>query len=421
MATSLVSRIHLDPIGGIAGDMFAAALADAFPDSVAELLVQLRKLPHPEGAEIYVQPHRDAVLGGCRFVASAPLSQDKTASHEHGAGQASHQHHARHAHAHYAAIRRMLSGTALKSEVRNHALGLFALLAEAEAEVHGTPLDSVTFHEVGAWDSIVDFVAAAFWIDAVGPCTWTWSAPPLGGGRIHSAHGPLAIPAPATAILLRGMALVDDGIHGERVTPTGAAILKYLHSLGASRATSTPLRIVRTGNGFGTRTLPGISNVLRCLVFEHAEPSFSIEEDVVIATFEIDDQTAEDLAHAIELLRHALGVLDVLQSSVVGKKGRLGTQVQVLAQPAHLETILRECFSQTSTLGLRLTYAKRRTLSRELLPATADRPAVKLASRPDMDTTAKAEMDDVAALATSKAERDRLRRQAETDALGRRL
>ena len=109
--------------------------------------------------------------------------------------------------------------------VRTRALAIFTLLAEAEGAVHGTDPAEVTFHEVGAWDSTVDIVAAAFLIEALDPARWSCGAIPLGSGRVRCAHGLLPLPAPAVVHLLRGLATHDDGIGGERVTPTGAAIL----------------------------------------------------------------------------------------------------------------------------------------------------------------------------------------------------
>ncbi|HMN79544.1 MAG TPA: DUF111 family protein, partial [Burkholderiaceae bacterium] len=113
-------------------------------------------------------------------------------------------------------LRRLLQQAGLEPGVLGHALALFSLLAGAEGTVHGIPADEVTFHEVGAWDSIADFVAAGFLIDRLGAVRWTIGPLPLGGGRVRTAHGLLPVPAPATAMLMRGLPIVDDGIGGER-------------------------------------------------------------------------------------------------------------------------------------------------------------------------------------------------------------
>lgn len=419
----LAQRIHLDPIGGIAGDMFVAALADTFPELIPGLLAEVKKLPAPAGAEIGFVAHRDAVLGGHRFHVAEPAAPAAAHhdhhhdDHHHDGGHA-HEHGARaHAHTDYADIRRLLREAPLRAPVREHALGLFALLAEAEAEVHGIELDEVAFHEVGAWDSIVDFVAVAYMIDAVGAAQWTCGPVPLGGGRVRSAHGILPLPAPATALLLRGMQVIDDGIQGERVTPTGAAILKYLCARTSAPRDTTPVVISATGNGFGTRTLPGISNVLRCMAFAQAGGA-AREEEISVASFEIDDQTAEDLALALDRVRRAPGVLEVFQAPVFGKKGRMSTQVQILAWPEHIDAIAQLCFAETSTLGLRLARVSRKLLPRSMVSIDTPRVRVKLAIRPSGQVSAKAEMDDLAVLPGGKAARDQARRTAQRKATG---
>jgi hypothetical protein len=434
--TELARRIHLDPLGGIAGDMFAAAMVDTFPQLEDGVLAAVGTLPAPRGAVVKFQAHRDAVLGGRRFVVTDPLGAQadhhRPASHDHpaqvhgtrlGASQ-SHTHassetesHAEpHAHTDYASIRSLLDRVSLAPSVREHAHGLFRLLAEAEASVHGIETGEVTFHEVGAWDSIVDFVAAAYLIDAAGTAGWTWSALPLGGGRIRSAHGMLPVPAPATALLMRGMSVVDDGITGERVTPTGAAILRYLSNGGHGTATATPVVASTTGYGFGTRTLPGVSNVLRCIAFDAATDG-AYDERVTLMNFEIDDQSGEDLAVALDRLRGTSGVLDVTQNAVMGKKGRLVTAVQMQVRLERANAVADLVFLETTTIGLRLSEVSRRTLPRVAVAGPSGSGArAKVAHRPNGVVTAKAEIDDVAGIA-GHAERERVRASAAAHAL----
>jgi hypothetical protein len=421
----LAHRIHLDPIGGIAGDMFVAALADAFPELVPGLLAEVGKLPAPAGADIRFILHRDAVLGGQRFHVAEPAGHDYGHSHHHAYDHDHHDHshahdHCSHGHAHtdYADIRRLLHEAPLRAPVREIALELFALLAQAEAEVHGIELDEVAFHEVGAWDSIVDFVAVAYLIDAVSPAQWSCAAVPLGGGRVRGAHGVLPVPAPATALLLRGMAVLDDGIQGERVTPTGAAILKYLIARTAAPHAATPMVISAMGNGFGTRTLPGVSNVLRCIAFAQADAA-ALDEEISVASFEIDDQTAEDLALALDRIRQAPGVLEIYQAPVFGKKGRMATQIQILARPENIDDIAELCFAETSTLGLRLARVSRKIVPRSVVSVGEPKLRVKLAERPSGRLTAKAELDDLARLAGGKPARDKARQAAESMAKSR--
>ena len=389
-------EIRLDPLGGIAGDMFVAALADAFPECVPDLLRELARVS-PAGVRFVT--HADGVLRGRRFVVDTVR-----ADHHHVA---------------YRDIRSRLRAAGLAPEVLRHALGLFGLLARVEGEVHGVDPDEVEFHEVGALDSILDFVAAAHFIATLAPERWSFAALPLGGGRVETAHGLLPVPAPATALLLRGLEVIDDGIEGERVTPTGAAIARYLTDLSVAgpRSRKAPAILTAAGNGFGSRSLPGVPNVLRCLAFSPtaAVPS-PLDEEIVALTFEIDDQTAEDLAVALERIREAPGVLDACQLAVHGKKGRMATQVQVLVRPESVDAIVRECLSQTTTLGVRIARLWRRAALRVQV-TTARGVRVKVAERPGGEITAKAEIDDLARAGRDRGEREAARGHAEAEAL----
>lgn len=406
-----IARIHLDPLGGIAGDMFAASMADAFPEHVPGLMAQLAKLGPVE--RIRFSPHCDAAITGRRFLvesAAKPAPHDHRDSHGHA-----------HEHVPHLAIRARLVAAGLDAEVLRHALALFAMLAEAEGAVHGIPSREVEFHEVGAWDSIVDFVAAAHFIAALAPERWTCAALPLGGGRVSTAHGVLPVPAPATARLLEGLDMIDDGIPGERVTPTGAAIVRYLLSISSPKAAApaVPVTLAATGNGFGSRRLPGVPNMLRCLAFA-ASPQVPqlLDEEIAALQFEIDDQTAEDLGVALERIRDAAGVLDASQSAIVGKKGRLATRVQVLARLDAADAVADLCLAQTTTLGVRIARVWRRTVLRASVETSVPETVrVKIAARPSGEMTAKAEIDDLAKIAGERTRREDARRRAETQAL----
>ena len=413
--------LHLDPIGGLAGDMFVAALLDFRPDLEPGVADALAKVALLSGVSATLLRHEDGALVGKRFRVErddrgdrgGPLSNPDRASSGHHAPHETPGHdqtHGAHAHVAWRDIRAALTASSLGGRTIRHAIGIFTALAEAEARVHGVEPDDVAFHEVGAWDSIADIVAAAFLIDALDIQNCTVGPIPLGSGRVNTAHGVLPIPAPATALLLEGFAIVDDGIPGERVTPTGAAILRHLCA-GGERP-SGPRRLRASGFGFGTRTLPGIANCVRALLFEPLGPSHA-EEQVAILEFEIDDQTAEDLAQGLERLRAAPGVLDIVQMAVLGKKNRMMTQVRILAEPEALPGVTALIFEETTTIGLRQTLANRVVLPRDTQAIEVDGNSVrvKTVQRPG-GSTAKAEADDIAR-AGGRAARDRLRRKAE--------
>ena len=407
-------HLHFDPVGGVAGDMFVAAMLDAFPHLRDGLLAALDRIGLPPGVTCAIVPHRDHALGGVRFDVSMAA-----------ADAGGHRHHHHHDHVRYAAIRERLAAAPLATAVRVRALAIFALLADAEARVHGVTPDDVTFHEVGAWDSIADIVAASYMIDGAGVRTCSIAPLPLGSGRIETAHGTLPVPAPATVLLLEGMRTVDDGLPGERVTPTGAAIVRHLGcAAGPGRQ---PRRLAGTGIGFGSRRLPGISNVLRVLVLAD-EPAAMMEggggrDEVAAIEFEVDDQTAEDLAAGLDRLRAMPDVLDVLQMPAFGKKGRLVSHVRVLARCDGEATVVAACFRETATIGLRVQTVRRAVLDRRSAIVEVDGRAVpvKIVARPDGVRTAKAESDALAADASAgRAGRERLRRAAEESALLRR-
>ena len=253
--------------------------------------------------------------------------------------------------------------------------------------------DEVSFHELGEWDSIADIVGAAFLICQL-KASWSVGSLPLGRGRVDTAHGSLPVPAPATALLLEGFDCFDDGISGERVTPTGAAILRHL---GANRDRDREAGNLMTGGtGFGTRKLTGLSNVLRLLAFEEASSPADADRIAEIL-FEVDDQTPEDLAIGLDRLRSHPAVRDVLQLPAFGKKGRMTTHVRVLADPQQLRRVCDACPKETTTIGLRYQVLDRFTLQRRELALDVDgrRVGVKAASRGD-GVTVKAEADDIA-------------------------
>ena len=277
-------------------------------------------------------------------------------------------------------------------------------------------------------DSIVDIVAAAQVIALVDARRWSAAPLPLGSGRVRTAHGLLPVPAPATARLLQGLDTIDDGIPGERVTPTGAAVARHLLLSGTEAERSNVRRIGRTGTGFGTRTMPGISNCLRILAFEESGPTvppvrtstFSHRELGVIG-FEVDDPIGRGPGRrARPYPRPARGSPDVTQSVAFGKKGRIATHVQVLVAPASLDEAIALCFEETATIGLRFHLVQGAALPRSFSSVETDgRPLrVKAVTRPDGTRTAKAEASDIAGQ-RGRVARTRLRHDAETAALGR--
>jgi hypothetical protein len=219
---------------------------------------------------------------------------------------------------------------------------------------------------------------------------------------------------------VRPRQVADPDSSGHLAAQRLPAILKYLQpgeSVAAKRVT-----LESSGYGFGTRRFPGISNVLRVLTFrkESVSPQW-LEDRVTVLQFEIDDQTAEELAGGLDAIRLHPGVIDVIQRPALGKKGRQTAQIQILAQPDHEEGVIQCCFEQTTTLGLRKQTINRVVLHRKevAIQHEGDEFRVKLARRPSGQLTVKAEADDVASTHRTQLERTRLRSAVESEALDR--
>ncbi len=399
-------QLHFDPLGGIAGDMVVAALLDLKPDLEVGLVSALALCPLLDGVTVEVRPHGDGILTGRRFIVSRPPGHHDDHRNHH---EDYHHHH----HTAWREIRAALASSRLAAGVIGRAIDIFTLLAEAEARVHGVAPEDVHFHEVGAWDSIADIVAAAWLIDALAVTGCSTSPLPLGSGRVMTAHGPLPVPAPATALLLHGFETIDDGIAGERVTPTGAAILRHLRP----RPEASARRLAGTGFGFGSRKLPGVSNCLRVLALAEPEAD-DARGRIAVVEFEIDDQSAEDLAIGLDRLRERAGVVDVVQAPVFGKKGRLMTHVRMLVRPEALDAAISAVFDETTTIGMRHRIVERSELRREPREVEVGGRSVRVKSvdRPG-GRSHKAEADD-AAREGDRGARERLRRAAEKMAEG---
>jgi uncharacterized protein (TIGR00299 family) protein len=405
----MAAHLHLDALGGAAGDMFAAAVLDLDPDGTAGLVPLLRSAGLAGDVSIGLVDHDDGVFRGRRFLVGDPREK---AARKKGPGsfvfsQAAAA-HAGHAHVPLSGILARIAGSDLTPGAKARATDIFTRIGVAEGAVHGLPLADVALHEVGSQDSIADVVTAAVLLDRLdvkyGGLTGSVSSLPLGSGRVQTAHGELPVPAPATLNLMVGFVTHDDGRPGERVTPTGAAIVAHL--CGGAPGKRPPGVIAGVGVGFGTRTFVGLSNILRatlslCAGSLDSQTSATVETSPSAWTTrpllqlgcELDDMTAEELAHAANTLRDVAGVRDVLLAPVFMKKGRPATALQVLCDEDARDRVAAAVFSATTTLGLRCARMDRFELHRSEEVMGGVR--VKTAQRPG-GPTRKADHDDIA-------------------------
>lgn len=374
------TSILIKPLGGIAGDMFAGACAALWPDLRAACLADLADAGLPDGVTVGFE---DVMVNGFASV------------HFHVGDQGG----AVVPTGDYAKIVARLNDSDLDADVLDVALEILRLLGEAEAKVHGKPLDHVHFHELADWDSVADIVAAASFIARSGVSRWYTAPLPAGGGTVNTQHGIITVPAPAVLGLLQGYEFRDDGFPGERVTPTGAAILRYLTDPAEVLSAGV---LGGSGFGAGTKRFKGLANVVQLLSFGRAG---SATEQVTEIGFDIDDMTPEELGVATDRLRGAEGVLDVTQTPMIGKKGRAIFGIRVLCRPEVSAAVQELCLSETTTLGLRVGEIQRRVLDRRTHDGTT---RVKTAARPG-GATAKAESDDLAATRTLAARREQAR------------
>ncbi|HMA66615.1 MAG TPA: nickel pincer cofactor biosynthesis protein LarC [Desulfosalsimonadaceae bacterium] len=278
---------------------------------------------------------------------------------------------------HYPDIKAMVEKSRLRQRARALSLEMLDRLAAAEARVHQCKKAEVHFHEVGAVDSIVDLVGTALCIEELKINRVVASKIPLGQGTVACAHGTLPVPAPATLEILEGVPTYGSGIEGERVTPTGAAIIRTLADTFGS---APDMVIEKTGYGAGSRENPGLPNLLRVVLGREADAG----ERVQIVETGIDDMNPELYGWLMERLM-AGGALDVWMIPAYMKKNRPGTLLQVLCPLSVLEAIIQCILSETTTIGLRYYNVSRRVLKRQSV--TVDTPygpvAAKQVTLPD--------------------------------------
>ena len=255
----------------------------------------------------------------------------------------------------YREIHDLIAGAPLSAGVQERSLAMFRLLGEVEARIHGQPLEEVHFHELGALDTILDLVGVAYGVEKLGITRVFCSSLPMGYGMITAGHGRLPNPAPATLELLKGLPVYGTDLPGELVTPTGAVILK---GLGASFEPCPPLRLERVGYGAGSRELPGHPNLLRIYLGEPLTAAPGRRERVLVLETHIDDMNPE-LYEPLMAGLFAAGALDVALGHIQMKKGRPGVALTVIAPLAAREGLLEQLFTESTTLGVRVSEVER--------------------------------------------------------------
>ena len=394
--------LYLEPLGGIAGDMFLAAAADLGVnlETVASELASLQldgwkfqvsrsQRHHLTGTHVDV-----LVEGGGPHVLEGHHPHHHH-DHDHGDHHHDHgdHHHGEHEHRSLTSILERIARSRLSDWAKDKASALFRRIGAAEAKIHGVPLEEIAFHEVGAVDSIVDLCGAAVVLDLLGRPKVYASPPPLGSGKVRIAHGVVPVPVPATLELLKGKPVLFEG-QGELTTPTGAALLAEL----ATIAPPPPMVVEQIGYGVGTKDWADRANVLRASLGRAS--AGAQHEAVVVLEATIDDASPQLLGALLELVLER-GALDAWLSPVTMKKSRPGHVLSVLALPKDRAALAELVVRESPSLGVRWFEGQRLALGRRFEPVVTRYGEVKmkLGLLGDQVVNAAPELEDCRALA----------------------
>ncbi len=380
--------LYVDCFAGAAGDMILGAFLDAgLPlDALQGALGSLAVDGWQVSADRVVKGGISAVKFRVHELAAV------------GAGASDTTPAPSHRHYHLKHIRAAIDRSALSTAGKTRANAMFTRLAEAEAAIHGTALDKVHLHEVGAIDSIIDIVGAVFAFEWFAADRVVVSPMNVGGGMVRSAHGVFPVPAPATLRVLGDAPVYSSGIQAELLTPTGALVLtEYARQFGPLPA----MRVARIGYGAGDRDLPETPNVLRVVVGTAAEAGDAAPSvRVTVMACEIDDMNPQIFGVLMDRLL-ADGALEVFYQPVQMKKNRPGTLMTVVCRPDDRRRLADLVFRETTTIGVRYHEMDRECLDRETVTVTTQwgEVRIKVARRGDDVLNVQPEFDDVARLA----------------------
>ena len=359
---------------GIAGDMHLGALIDIGVPT-AYLKAELDKLELADEFELVVEPGKKMGITGTQATVRLREGIDRP-------------------HRHLSTIKGILGRAGFAPKVCERAGAMFETIAVAEAKIHGTTVEAIHFHEVGATDSIVDIAGAAIGLDYLDVDRVFCGPVELGSGMVRCEHGVMPVPAPATAEILKGAPCRYGGVDGEATTPTGAAILNCaVDQFDAP----TGFKVAKIGYGVGMKDFR-VPNVLRLSLGEMAA-RIEAETNLEVQC-NIDDMTPEAFQPLMDAL-FAKGARDVFLTPIVMKKARPGTRLSVLVDEARLDAVLDELFAGSTTIGVRLHEVAKRMLPRQerTVDTALGAVRVKVVTLPSGATRWKSEYDDVAALA----------------------
>ena len=342
---------------GAAGDMLMGALYELCPEKEKFLRDMNALIP---GVAVEAERVTRQGIAGTHMRVAVHGREEGEHHHDHD-----HPHHGHHHHEHHALadIEAMIDGFPLPQAVRADAKKVYALIAQAESAAHGVDVGEVHFHEVGALDAVADVTGVCYLIYLLAPDAVSASAVTVGSGTVHTAHGLLPVPAPATAHLLSGVPVAAGDIAGELCTPTGAALLRTFATGFGPMPDGV---ILGCGYGCGTKEFPR-ANCVRAFLVDTASGAEGPNDAVTELKANIDDMTGEALGFAMERLL-AAGALDVSYTPVFMKKNRPGVALACLCRPGDADRLAAEILRHTSTFGVRRTDCPRYAMAVSIEP-----------------------------------------------------
>lgn len=383
-----MKTLYLECGMGAAGDMLTAALLELIDDKQA-FVNRINRLGLP-GVNVTAEPSVKCGITGTHMKVTVDGEEEESLDahshhHEHG------REHSHHHHASVADIEELINGLDVSDRVKADAKAVYALIAEAESQVHGHPVSEIHFHEVGTMDAVTDVVSVCLLMEEISAEEVVVSPVHVGSGHVHCMHGILPVPAPATALILKDVPTCGGHIQGELCTPTGAALLKHF----ASRFGDRPMMKTKAiGYGMGKKDFEQ-ANCVRAFLGE----SEGKREQITKLECNLDDMTGEDIGYAIEQLFSA-GAREVFTQPIGMKKNRPGVLLSVLCAAEDADRMAEEIMKHTSTLGIRRQEMSRYVLKRDVRTISTPYGDVRIKQASGMGVErSKPEFDDLALLA----------------------
>lgn len=332
---------------GAAGDMLMGALLELHPDW-QDFIKRFNQLGIP-GVKLEKETAAKCGICGTHMKVTVNGLEEESID----AGHRGHVHH----HTSLHDIQHMIGHLNLSEKVKNDAIDVYQLIAQAEGHAHGKPVEQIHFHEVGTMDAVADVVGVCMLMDEVAPEKIVASPIHVGSGNVRCAHGILPVPAPATAYILRDVPIYGGSVSGELCTPTGAALLKYF----VEDFSGMPvMQVEKVGYGMGKKDFEMANCVRAMLGTSEKKP-----DEIVELCCNLDDMTAENIGFASEVIMEQ-GALDVYTTSIGMKKNRPGVMFTCMCKAEDKEKFLKLIFQHTTTLGVREYTCNRYSLDRNI-------------------------------------------------------